>query len=516
MDFQRVQSIVVSICLSILVLGSMQEPTSTTLSSTTANMNAIDAYVTSQMQDLHIPGLSLGIVQGDQVVHLRGFGRADPTGRVVTPQTPFMLASLSKSFTALAIMQLVEQGKIELDAPVQHYLPWFHVATPGASNRITIRNLLTHTSGFSPYLGGVRPASPDETIEQFVRGLSKIRLTAPVGKQFQYSNANYAVLGLVIQVLSRQSYGTYIQQHIFDKLQMHYSFVSLVEAGKYGLATGYQPIFGVILPTTAPFHIDTQPAGYLISGAEDMTHYLIAQMNHGRFGSTAVLSPAGIDILHTPLVTTGLNEGGVAETEKSYAIGWYVGSLDGVPILSHNGDEINMHTDMMIAPSRDWGLVILTNMGSLVGNLVGAMEQMVQGVMRLLLGLHVSTGSDFTITYVFIDGIALLLTALALWSPGRLLRRQQRLLKRRTTSLLLHLILPLLWEWVLPISLFIGIPLLLGGITWISFVLVFPDIGCWLLAMFLLLFITGLVRCLLAAIQLRAGAARTSPSIPYH
>jgi CubicO group peptidase (beta-lactamase class C family) len=108
---------------------------------------AIDKYLEGQMAALRIPGLALGIVQGKQIVHLKGYGVADASGRLVTPQTPFLLNSISKSFVALAVMQLVEQGKIELDAPVQRYLPWFRVADASASAQITMRHLLNHTSG---------------------------------------------------------------------------------------------------------------------------------------------------------------------------------------------------------------------------------------------------------------------------------------------------------------------------------------------------------------------------------
>ena len=97
----------------------------------------IDAYVEQERQAARVPGIALAIVQGDRVVHLQGFGEADPSGRAVTPQTPFGIGSASKSFTALAIMQLVEAGKIELDAPVQRYLPWFRVADAEASASAT-------------------------------------------------------------------------------------------------------------------------------------------------------------------------------------------------------------------------------------------------------------------------------------------------------------------------------------------------------------------------------------------
>src|SRR5690349_8939643 len=108
---------------------------------------AIDAYVQGEMKATGIPGLALGIVQGDRIVHLTGFGIADPSGRVVSPQTPFIIGSLNKPITCLAVMQLVEAGKVDLDAPVQRYIPWFRVADEGDSARITVRHLLMQTSG---------------------------------------------------------------------------------------------------------------------------------------------------------------------------------------------------------------------------------------------------------------------------------------------------------------------------------------------------------------------------------
>lgn len=127
------------------------------------NFAAIDAYVQSEMQAARVPGLALGIVQGDHIVHLKGFGIADPSGRPVTPQTPFMIGSTTKSMTAVAIMQLVEADTVELDAPVQQYLPWFRVADSDASARITIRHLLNHTSGL-----------PTTTQAEFITGPNTI------------------------------------------------------------------------------------------------------------------------------------------------------------------------------------------------------------------------------------------------------------------------------------------------------------------------------------------------------
>src|SRR5215216_4729343 len=140
-----------------------------------------------------IPGAALVIVQGDQIVHLQAFGVADSSRRPVTPQTPFFTGSTGKSFTALAIMQLVEAGKINLDEPVQTYLPWFRVADVNASKTITVRQLLTMDSGIPRSIGQEQIANldlSDSAIENNVRALAKIDLIAPPGERYEYSNSN--------------------------------------------------------------------------------------------------------------------------------------------------------------------------------------------------------------------------------------------------------------------------------------------------------------------------------------
>ena len=131
----------------VLIRRLFATPASAKPPATAASYEAIDAYVEGQMRRLRMPGVSLAIVEGDKIVHLRGFGRARPGGEPPSPHTPFPIASLTKSFTAQAVMQLVEAGKIELDAPVQRYLPWFRVADPQASAHMTVRHLLNQTSG---------------------------------------------------------------------------------------------------------------------------------------------------------------------------------------------------------------------------------------------------------------------------------------------------------------------------------------------------------------------------------
>jgi CubicO group peptidase (beta-lactamase class C family) len=138
----------VGLCLVLGGLGAFRvSRRSVRAASAAGDFTAVDDYITAQIEASHIPGLSVALVKGDQIVYLKGYGQADPSGRPVTPQTPFIIGSISKTVTALAAMQVVEAGQVDVDAPVQRYLPWFRVDDPQASAQITVRSLLNHTSG---------------------------------------------------------------------------------------------------------------------------------------------------------------------------------------------------------------------------------------------------------------------------------------------------------------------------------------------------------------------------------
>jgi len=259
----------------------------------------LDSFLITQMETYTIPGLAVAIARNGEVEYLNGYGVANPDGDPVTPDTPFLLASVSKSFTALGIMQLVEDGKINLDDPVQKYLPWFDVKGEGGAE-ITVAHLVYQNSGFNEYQGNemnLRPNTPDG-LETGVRDLSRIELNFKPGEDWGYSNINYSVLGLLIQEVSGQRYEAYIEENIFTPLGMTHSYTSLENARSGNASRGYYPIFGVpvaldqnMLYTTA-----TLPAFGLWSSAEDMSRYLIAHLDEE---SAILLSPEGIKQLHT-------------------------------------------------------------------------------------------------------------------------------------------------------------------------------------------------------------------------
>jgi CubicO group peptidase (beta-lactamase class C family) len=322
---------------------------------------ALDAYVEEQMRRFNIPGASLAIVEGDQIVHLRGFGRAHPNGEAPTPQTPFFIGSLTKSFTALAVMQLVEAGKIDLDAPVQCYLPWFRVADPEASAQMTVRHLLNQTSGLPMLLGMTNLANVDDrpdAAERQVRALSTLVLTRPVGSKFEYSNLNYNVLGLIIEAASGESYADYIQRHIFDPLDMHHSHTSKAVAQQNGLAMGHRFWFGIpVAARNLPIPRGSLSSGQLISSAEDMGHYLIAQLNEGCYGSAQILSPAGIDEMHRGVKEISLGN----LSAGCYGMGWFEQDLNQAKTYSHAGNLPDFSAFMGLVPGQQKAFVVLFN-----------------------------------------------------------------------------------------------------------------------------------------------------------
>jgi CubicO group peptidase (beta-lactamase class C family) len=510
---RRAASVVLVAVIALFALGATRPPTAAAASTRTAgppDLAAIDRYVEAQRRAARLPGVALGIVHGDRIVHLRGFGHADPAGRPVTPQTPFILASTTKSFTALAVMQLVEAGKVDLDAPVQRYLPWFRLADPAASARITVRHLLNQTSGLAdPTESLTRGDGSDAALERGVRALSTVQPTQPAGQAFQYVNMNYATLGLIVQTVSGQSYEDYMRQHVLAPLGMTNSYLSPVEARRHGLASGHRYWFGWPVAFQQPYIRAAVPAGYISASAEAMSHYLIAHLNAGRYQHARVLSPAGIAQLHRPAVKLG-----GPDLDLAYAMGWNVEHANGVSMLWHPGNSPNYHADIMLAPQGRWGVVVLAN-----GHNWLALDResgIARGVLGLLVGrqlttLHGTNGNQVLFFVVLAAGV---LQVLGIARSIVLLRRWRAQPARRPRGLLRvtgRIVVPLLLNLVWALVCLVGLPRLLGGSQ--SFVLLTtPDFGVVLIASGVVALAWGVGRAILAVGTLRRRAAE--PAVP--
>jgi len=474
---------------------------------------AIDAYIEAQMRDARVPGLALGIVQGDQIVHLKGFGVAGPDGRAVTPQTPFQLASLGKPMTGVAIMQLVEAGKLELDAPVQRYLPWFRVADAAASAQITVRHLLYHTSGL-PEKAGIEYAlngdlRPD-ALEARVRALRTVALNRPVGATYEYSNPGYITLGLLIQQVSGQPYADYMHEHVYAPLQMDQASLDWTDAKAHGAATGYRYWFGVPLPGEMASDRGSLPAGGQVSASvEDVAHFLIAQLNGGRFGTTSILSAQGIAEMQRPIARHGPGD------PFFYAMDWSLLPIGGVPAVMKGGDNADFKTYMMLIPERHLGLVVLINANDLWGSHMGDMRipAIAINAGELLMG---QPPTIFPVSRRPVLFLGILLLAVALQAAGMtrtalLLRGWHSRPEQRPHSPLavaVRIGLPLLCNLGWGLVALLGVPTLFGlPLSYIRYAA--PDFGTTLLVSGVVALGWGILRTVLAVRVLRnRGATR--------
>lgn len=251
--------------------------------------------VVAQMAASRVPAAAWAVLDGERVaLGARGDG--------VDGQSPFVLGSVSKSFTALAVMQLVDAGSVSLDAPVSDYLPGFTTATPDAV--ITVRQLLEPTSGLPSSAGLALLLRPDESLEQRVRAASGVALVSTPGAEFHYCNLNYAVLGLIVERVSGQPFGAYVQQQIFDPLGMDRSHASLPDARADALVAGSTPWFGLDVPTKTGSAPGGAPDGYLVSTAADMARYLRFQLGDGTADGERVVSAGGLAAMHSRQAAT--------------------------------------------------------------------------------------------------------------------------------------------------------------------------------------------------------------------
>ncbi len=334
-----------------------------------ADFAAVDAFIREQMRANNIPGLALAITHNQEILHLQGFGTAGKD-RNVTPQTPFFIGSLSKSFTALAIMQLSEKGKINIDASVQKYLPWFEVADKNASAQITVRHLLNQTSGLA---GGLKEDLPqDADMESGIRALRNLQPTNTPGAKFQYFNLNFSILGLIVEKVSGQSYEDYVRANILEPLKMKRTFFSKEAAQEAGLSEGYSMMIGFAVPGEQQYYKYLLPAAFLFSTAEDLAHYLIAQGNGGRYENAVVLSAKGTEEMHRPCKDIG----------SPYAMGWYVTERKGHRLIHHPGDLSFFRTEAILVPDDGYGIVILINQN----NNPPLYRAMADGIISLLTG----------------------------------------------------------------------------------------------------------------------------------
>jgi CubicO group peptidase (beta-lactamase class C family) len=338
----------VLLILALLYVGISSHPTQA--KSGEVDPQIIDKFIQSQMQTARFPGLAVAIIQNGQVTLLKGYGTSS-NGKAITPQSSFYIGSVSKSFTALAVMQLVERGKIDLDAPVRTYLPEFRLANEVDSQRLTIRHFLNQTSGFCG-LGDSDPNQTAPSLQEQVKRFSTIQLSAAPGKKYCYNNQNYTLLGAVVEKVSGQSYGDYLQHAILTPLQMGKSGTNPDQLPE--LAKGYGQFFGFAFPREQHQFMGGLSAGYILSSVEDMTHYALMLMNGGDYQGQRLVAPETVKTLWSPR----------ADINSEYGMGWHILEVQGEKVITHGGAIESYDAGISMLPDRKTAVIFLSNQNS--------------------------------------------------------------------------------------------------------------------------------------------------------
>lgn len=305
----------------------------------TETIDKIDRYLKSNFKNSHFPGAAIIIVDCDSILYSNTYGACESI------DTPFVIGSMTKSFTALAVMQLSEQGVIELDKPVNEYLPYTML-----DRSVTVRHLLNQTSGLSTYQ-------------------TKDDLKVNTIGTHEYSNINYGLLGEIIEETTGLDYNEYVDRHIFQPIGMNHSGTTLEKGKTNGLIDGYQTYFGmrmkqeILYPDSDTDYWISVPAGYINSSVTDMAKYLQMYLNKGN----TIISEKSLDEMLYNVVP-------ITQTE-SYGYGWRLVDNYSEPLLYHAGLTENYTSYMCILPESEIGIVLLFNMNDyFVGN--GIAEQL--------------------------------------------------------------------------------------------------------------------------------------------
>ena len=443
----------------------------------------MDAYLAANFPRAGAPGLAVAVVDAGGVRYLRTFG--------VCPDAdaPFVVGSLSKSFTAVAVMQLVEQGAVDLDAPASRYAPGYDVP-----DEVTVRSLLNQTSGFGAY-DSLAEAADGELGETF--------------GAFSYANANYDLLGRVVEGASGEDYACYLDEHVLEPLGMASTTADPARAEALGMVPGHRDWFG--LPVADGFrHAQGDGAwggpasGYVASSVRDMASYLRMYLNGGMGDGARVLSADSVRRMFLDRVPD-------PEGDTYYGMGWTSFSWDdGELVLSHDGQVENYTASMCLLPERGIGIVALSDANDNAGGNIRFFD-LVGGVVSVAIG---GTGQPMDDAWTWawrqrVDVLyasALLLAVSPLLLTGRWRRRLSAACRGgvapivRARSLRMLLVRGVLLHVALPACI-LALPFV-WGVPWRDLLTFSPDVSTVLLASAGLLVVAGAVR-LAAAVTLR-------------
>jgi CubicO group peptidase (beta-lactamase class C family) len=332
-----------------------------------------DSFVESVQKQFDVPGISIAVVKDDKVLLAKGYGvRKLGSSDRVDGNTLFGIASNTKAFTATAIGLLVEEGKLEWDAPVIKYLPWFRLSDPYVTGELTIRDLLVHRSGLGLGAGDLLWWPPSTyNRKEIAHRLRYIPLSTSFRSTYAYDNVLYIIAGEVIEAVSGQAWENFVATRIIAKVGMTSSNVRHSDAlGGVNIATPHAKINGVVRPVR-PFESDnTNPAGGINSCANDMAKWLMCQLDSGRVADGSILfSPRTTRQLWSEVTPIPIGDPPpelalLKANFHGYALGFSIRDYHGKKLVTHTGGLPGYVSKVSMIPELKLGIAVLTNQES--------------------------------------------------------------------------------------------------------------------------------------------------------
>ncbi|SES02948.1 CubicO group peptidase, beta-lactamase class C family [Gracilibacillus ureilyticus] len=382
------------------------------VSAADSEVDQIEKYMEDALEKYNIPGASLAVVKEGKVIFQDSWGKqSDDTE--VTDQSLFLLGSLSKPLTSLGIMRMVENGQIELDVPIKMYIPEF-ISERSHLEDITVRQLLSHTSGFSGYAGlevADQNVRGENAIQKVLEKIDDFSLISSPGETYEYSATNYLLLGYIIASVSGQSFPDYMEAEVFQELNMERTVSTYEKAVELGYQNGYQSWFGKPVKSEVIYDNSGAPYGYMASSAQDLANFVAFLLNEG----DGVLSEEMFEEYAAPQVERG--------EDAFYGLGWFISTKKNDPYYFHSGSTPTSLAQLLVDEQDDFGFVLLTNKHNI--SEVLHTTYMREGIKQILEGEGVPQLPDSNYSMQWITlGTSVVLSLLVLWSLFLLIRKK--------------------------------------------------------------------------------------------
>src|SRR5262247_1376237 len=308
------------------------------------------------MKERSIPGFAIAVVHNQKVVYAAGFGLRNLQNKndKITPQSLFHMASITKPFVATSVMQLVEKGKIDLDAPVVKYLPYFRLNDERYA-AITVRQMLSHLSGMPDVRDYEwdKPQYDDGALERYVRSLTNQSLIAAPGAGFRYSNMAYEVFGDLIAKVSGMTFEDYVMINILEPLVMKSSTLLVKQASPSLLTSPHvmDNSYQTVVSKVFPYNRMHSPSSTLYSNVLDMSRWAMANMNRGELDGKRILKDSTYDIMWKP----------AGEKWQQIGISWFLGKHREHRTISHSGGDTGFVSNLVMIPEQSIAVVMMSN-----------------------------------------------------------------------------------------------------------------------------------------------------------